>query len=167
MSGPPKLTKARGPRDRLIFHFVKDDPEDMTISVILPGDFPHEDLLVLGPFLSNAGVLTPGYIPPLIGLCHPEGFLYDQSVEHRETILLPDRNIVSRWARIAKGATGDDASRVAAGVLAFAQHLEIKVEPSVAFHELAWGQSNDSANEEISWFRGLLVFSAISDGTKS
>jgi hypothetical protein len=54
----------------------------MAVLVILPGDFPHEDLVVLGPILSNAGP-PPGYIPPLIGLCHPEGFLYDQSVEHR------------------------------------------------------------------------------------
>jgi hypothetical protein len=153
MRGPPRPPEARRPADRLVFQFAGVGPEDMTVSVVLPGDFPHEDLLVLGPVLEDAGVLTPGYGPPSIGLCHPEGFLYEQSVEHRETILLPDRNIVSRWARIAKGAPADNASRLAAGVLAFAQCLEIKVEPSVAFHELASGQSNDSANEEIAWFR--------------
>lgn len=153
MTGVPKSAKARKSDDRLVFQFADVGAEEMTVSLILPGDFPHEDLLVLGPVLEDAGVLTPGYVPPPIGLCHPEGFLYEQSVEHRETILLPDRNIVSRWARIAKGAPADDASRLAAGVLAFAQCLEIKIEPSVAFHELASGQSNDSANDEIAWFR--------------
>jgi hypothetical protein len=142
-----------GDDTRLVFQFEVDGPEPRTVSVILPNDFPYEDLLELGTQLEIANVLTPGYVAPAIGLCHLEGFLYEQSVELRETVLLSDRNIVSRWAQIAKGARADDQLRTAAAIMAFAQHLEIKIEPAIAFHELADVQGNASANEEIAWFR--------------
>lgn len=72
---------------------------------------------------------------------------------HRKTVLLPDRNVTSRFARIAKGAEADEQMRLVAAIMAFAQCLEIQIEPSVAFHELAYTQGNASANEELAWFR--------------
>jgi hypothetical protein len=70
-----------------------------------------------------------------------------------KTILLPDRNIVSRLAQAAKGEPLDDHRRRAAAVLAFAQCLDILIEPAISFHELAPKQGNDAAHGELAWFR--------------
>lgn len=139
-----------------IFHFGPDgseDGDDMEGTLLLPPDFPYDDLVALGQGLESAGVLTPGYMPPPVGLCHPDGFIYEKNFEGVKTLLLPDRNVASRFAQIAKGVHVDEAMRPVAALLAFSHFLDIEVEPSVAFHELAHKQGNPVANDELAWLR--------------
>jgi hypothetical protein len=144
--------------DRYVFHVGPDGSEpnggeEIEGALLLPPDFPYPELLALGEFIEAANVLTPGYIPPPVGLCHPDGFIYEKNFEDIKTVLLPDRNIASRFAQIAKGVLVDDAVRPVAALLAFSHFLDIEVEPSVAFHELAHKQGNAIANEELAWLR--------------
>ncbi len=122
-------------------------------AIFLSPSFPYQKLLTLAPILEAASVFTAGYGPPSVGLCHPDGFLYSHSFENQSTILLPDRNIASRFAQIAKGELASDDLRLVAAIKAFCHFLDILVEPSVAFHELAHKQGNDIANAELGWFR--------------
>jgi hypothetical protein len=130
-----------------------DAEEDLEGAIFLRPGFPYRELMALAPVLEAAGVFTPGYGPPPIGLCHPDGFLYARSFQGRSTILLPDRNVASRFAQIAKGAAATNDLRLVAAIKAFCHFLDILIEPSVAFHELAHKQGNDVANEELAWFR--------------
>jgi hypothetical protein len=130
-----------------------DGDEQIERAIYLPPGFPYPELLTLAQVLETAEVFTPGYGPPPVGLCHPMGFLYEHHFERRSTILLPDRNVASRFAQIAKGAPATDDLRQVAAVKAFCHFLDILIEPSVAFHELAHKQGNGIANEELAWFR--------------
>ncbi|MEJ1129067.1 hypothetical protein V9L20_15905 [Variovorax sp. CCNWLW225] len=130
-----------------------EDEEDLCAA--LPSDFPMADLLETCHLLAEADVCVPGYIPPPVGLYHPNGFFYEQDFEGIQTWLLPDRNVASRLAQLAQGAAvrGDQQLRIAAGLLAFSQCLHIEAEPSIAFHELAHKQGNEEAWTELGWFR--------------
>lgn len=145
-------------RDRYVFRIGPDGSEpdgegEIEGALFLPPDFPYPELLELGKYLKAADVLTPGYIPPPVGLCHPDGFIYEKNFEDIKTVLLPDRNVASRFAQIAKGGVVDDAVRPVAALLAFSHFLDIEIEPSVAFHELAHKQGNSISNEELAWLR--------------
>lgn len=131
----------------------QDEMEYIEGALFLPPDFPYPELKALARVLEDAEVFTPGYGPPAVGLCHPNGFLYSHSLQGQSTILLPDRNIASRFAQIAMGKPATDALRLVAAIKAFCHFLDILVEPSVAFHELAHKQGNAKANEELAWFR--------------
>jgi hypothetical protein len=144
--------------DRYAFHAgpdgsESDGGEEIEGILRLPPDFPYRELLALGEYIEAADVLTPGYIPPPVGLCHPDGFIYEKNFEDVKTVLLPDRNVASRFAQIAKGFLVDGAVRPIAALLAFSHFLDIEVEPSVAFHELAHKHGNAIANEELAWLR--------------
>ena len=103
--------------------------------------------------LEENGVFVPGYIPPAVGLCVPDSFIFESQFEGISTTLLPDRNIVSRMAKIAAGAPMDAMLRKVAAIKAFCHYLDIQIEPSIAFHEQAQSQGNSRANEELAWFR--------------
>ncbi len=127
--------------------------EDIEGALFLPPGFPYPELMALARVLEEAGVFTPGYGAPAVGLCHPNGFLYSHSFQGQSTILLPDRNIASRFAQIAMGKPSTDDLRLVATIKTFCHFLDILVEPSLAFHELAHKQGNIKANEELAWFR--------------
>lgn len=132
-----------------------NENENLNVGFFLPEDFPLEDLFEISDRLVEADVCIPGYIPPDIGLYHPSGYLYQRNVEEVKTTLIPDRNVASRFAQLAQGkiAHADPQMRVAAGLLAFARCLDIEIEPSIAFHELAHKSGNDIALSELGWFR--------------
>ena len=134
---------------------VEDDEENFSMVVRLPSDFPMDGLFAVSDRLAAADVCVPGYIPPLVGLYHPDGYFYESYVERIKTVLLPDRNVASRFAQLAQGraARSDEQLRIAAALLAFAQCLDVEIEPSVAFHELAHKTGNETAWEELGWFR--------------
>jgi hypothetical protein len=116
--------------------------------------FPHtEQLMAVATVLERACVFTPGYGPPDVGLYHPGGFLYSHAFQGESTILLPDRNIASRFAQIAMGKPASEVLRLVAAIKVFCHFLDIQIEPSIAFHELAHKQGNAVANEELAWFR--------------
>ncbi|WP_369652248.1 hypothetical protein [Variovorax sp. V213] len=130
-----------------------DDPERIERTVILSPGFPYVELRALGEMLETDGVFVPGYRPPPVGLCHPDAFIFEAEVEEIRTILLPDRNIASRMVKIVAGAPMDAMLRKIAAIKAFCHFLDIQIEPSVAFHELAQTQGNDAANLELARFR--------------
>lgn len=151
------MRQARRPQspERIALSFGpdEDDLEDTSRTVILPPNFPYMELLDLGEMLQAEGVFVPGYQPPLVGLCHPNAFIFEANFDNTQTILLPDRNIVSRMAKIAAGAPMDVTLRKIAAIKVFCHFLDIKIEPAVAFHELAQTQGNEAANLELARFR--------------
>lgn len=129
------------------------DDERIQVGIYLSPDDPYPQLLSLALILEGASVFTPGYGPPEVGLYHPDGFYFERYFAGSDTILLPDRNIASRFAQIAKGAIATDDLRIVAAIKAFCHFLNITIEPSIAFHELAHKSGNTIANEELAWFR--------------
>lgn len=118
--------------------------------------FPHDDVEELGRRLTASAALVPGWIPPEAGLLDIRGLLVSEHVDGFEHVILPDRNIASRMARVARtGACEprDPASKVALQIMAFAQATNIDIDPGVAFHELAHHSGGDDALDELTWFR--------------
>lgn len=142
---PERVALSFGPDD--------DDAERIERTIFLPPGFPYMELRALGEMLEAAGVFVPGYRPPRLGLCHPDAFIFEAQVDEIQTILLPDRNIASRMAKIVAGAKMDPTLRKIASIKAFCHFLDIQIEPAVAFHELAQKQGNDAANRELARFR--------------
>ncbi|MBB3800635.1 hypothetical protein FHR47_000869 [Xanthomonas arboricola] len=130
-----------------------EDEESMTFMVHLPADFPLEELQQIASMLERADVFVPGYIPPDIGIYHLGGHFYGSMVDKISLVMLPDRNIVSRLAKATSGGGADEQQRLAAAVLAFAQCLDIQIEPSITYHELGPAQGNAAAYEELARFR--------------
>lgn len=131
------------------------DDENLTIAIRLPNNFPLQDLFEISSRLKEVDVCVPGYIPPEVGLYHPHGYFYEHEVQNIKTTLIPDRNVVSRFAQLAQGKPvhADQQLRIAAGLLGFCQCLDIEIEPAIAFHELAHKEGNDVALAELEWFR--------------
>lgn len=110
----------------------------------------------IGARLTASGALTPGFIPPTRGLLDLEGLAFADTIEGIPTVLLPDRNVVTRMARIAREGTigrDDPPSRLAVDAMAFCQATNIDIEPLLAFQELAECMGDEVANEELRWFR--------------
>lgn len=116
-----------------------------------------EDLLAVSELLRRGDVLVPGFIPPEVGLYDVYGQIYHHFAQNGQSVLLPDRNIVTRLAKLARGepvsVTDGSQERMASGILAFAQCFDYLVDPSIAAHELASTQGNLAALDEIGWFR--------------
>ena len=76
-------------------------------------------------------------------------------LENTPTVILPDRNIVTRMASVAQNGLKrrDKPTEAAICLMAVAQVVNWDIEPSVAFHELAYRKNNDTAYQELSWFR--------------
>jgi hypothetical protein len=151
------MNKPKRPQspERVVLTFApnEDDPEEMERTIVLPVGFPYFELRQIGEMLEAERVFVPSYLPPKIGLCHPDAFIFEAHFESIKTILLPDRNIASRMAQIAAGFAMDSTLRKVAAIKAFCHFLDIQLEPSVAFHELAHAQGNAKANEELARFR--------------
>jgi hypothetical protein len=119
-------------------------------------DFPRGDVEALGRELMDGGVLAPGFIPPAAGLLALEAIVYAKDQQGYDTVFLPDRNLVSRMARVARNGHADlqdKTSRTALILMAYSQAMGLDFEPSVAFHELGAESGNAVAHEELSWFR--------------
>jgi hypothetical protein len=56
----------------------------------------------IGARLMASGALTPRFVPPAAGLLTVQAMLYADRIERLPTVLLPDRNVVTRMARIAR-----------------------------------------------------------------
>ena len=115
-------------------------------------DFPFEDVDEIAVRLGASGALAPGYEPPEAGLLSVAAFKFTQAFDHTQTILLPDRNLVSRMAKVAREglpANIDEPTRIAVDLMAFAQAVNLDIEPSIAFHELAHRDGNAIAQEEL------------------
>ena len=149
--------KARCPKspEQVVLSFGpdEDDPEMIERRIFLPVSFPIMELRAIGEILEAEEVFVPGYLPPQVGICHPDAFIFEAQLEGIQTVLLPDRNIASRMAQIAAGIPLDATLRKVAAIKAFCHFLDIEIEPSIAFHELAQTQGNEAANAELARFR--------------
>lgn len=118
--------------------------------------FPREDVEEIGRRLTGSAALVPGWIPPEVGFLDIRALLVSEHVDGFEHVILPDRNIASRMARIARSGVcepRDPATEVAVQLMAFAQATNIDIDPGVAFRELAHHSGGDDALGELTWFR--------------
>lgn len=123
--------------------------------VTLDPDFPLADVEAIASRLDASGGVRPGFIPPSVGALNLGAVFYAQH-EGWSLVVLPDRNLVSRMARIAKDGTlakRDKPTQLACDLMAFCQAMELQLEPSIACHELAACDGNAIAREELGWFR--------------
>lgn len=125
----------------------------MDVLLKLPADFPYQDLAQIADQLKRAEVFVPGYLPAEAGLYNPDCFLFEHRVQQIEHCILPDRNLASRMAQVAMGERLDTHRHCAAALMAYAQCLNIQIDPSIAFHELAHKDGNEVALIELRWFR--------------
>lgn len=129
-------------------------PRQKPISWALPLNFPLDDLMATSELLKEANFLLPGYVAPEAGIYQPAVYFHNRDLGIK-TVILPDRNVASRLAKVVQGGLtiDNDQLRACAGLLGFAHLLDIEFEPSIAYHELAYGCGNESAAEELGWFR--------------
>lgn len=123
--------------------------------VTLDPDFPLADVEAIASRLDASGGVHPGFIPPSVGALNLGAVFYAQH-EGWSLVVLPDRNLVSRMARIAQDgalAKRDKPTQVACDLMALCQAMELQLEPSIACHELAACDGNAAAREELGWFR--------------
>ncbi len=125
-------------------------------TIQLDPTFPLADVETIGERLKAAGALVAGYKPPDVGALSIAALYYSHKIQGIETQLLPDRNLVSRMAQLARYGVQKALGKtetIAVDLMAFAQAMNIQIEPSIAFHELAHREGNGIALEEIAWFR--------------
>lgn len=124
--------------------------------VDLPSDFPIDEYEELANFLVKSGVLVPAFIPAEVGLLSLGAVFYASEMDRLNTILVPDRNIVSRLVKVVReGGVGsrDFPTQVALAAMAVAQTVNFDIEPAISFHEYAHQAGNLAANEELALFR--------------
>lgn len=113
-----------------------------------------EDDLEISRLLRERGVFAPSFVP------NDDEDIYEpltyrrQSFHHKTaTILLADRNVVTRWLSLLSGKTASSEDRLAAAIMAFAQSANILVEPNLALYEAAVAGGSEAANNELRQFR--------------
>ncbi|KJS08815.1 MAG: hypothetical protein VR73_04345 [Gammaproteobacteria bacterium BRH_c0] len=117
--------------------------------------FVPEILGELASLLELEDICVPGYCPSVAGLYDPVSITYDMIVEGKKFVLLPDRNVTTRLSKAQQGMMdqSDRQFQIAAALLAFCQHMDIQIEPSIAMHELAHKQGNEEAWNELAYVR--------------
>lgn len=132
------------------------EPDFEEHRLVFVPDFPLDDVKAVMELLASANILVAGYEVTSAGFYDIEAHIFSAYVARQETILLPDRNVTSRLAQIIRGepiGQKDPQRRHAAAVMAFAQCFNVKIEPSISFHELASREGNAKALDELAWFR--------------
>lgn len=123
--------------------------------VKFPSDFPADDIINIADDLMADGGIVAGYIPPERGTLDLFVMEYSKSIGET-TVIIPDRNLISRMAIIAEGRARyplDKPSQFAADLMAYCQCMNLNFEPEIAFRELAHKVGNREAHRELSWFR--------------
>lgn len=124
--------------------------------VVLDPEFPRAEVERIASRLMSLNSLVPGFIPPEIGLLDIRALTYSEHIEGIATILLVDRNLASRMAQLAAEGTPkrwDLPTEFAINLMAFAQAMNLDIEPGLAFHELGFQAGNEAAHDELGWFR--------------
>ncbi len=126
------------------------------VAIFVDPEINREDLECLGARVQGSNFFVPGFIPGESGTFGLDDLLYARFIEKVDHVILPDRNIVTRIAGIAKSGLGGNADKhaiAAAELMAFAQMLGWGIEPAIAFYELGQRKGNQVAAEELAWFR--------------
>jgi hypothetical protein len=113
-----------------------------------------EDDREISRLVRARGAFAPSFVP------NDDEDVYEpltyrrQSFHHKTaTILLADRNVVTRWLSLVSGKTASSEDRLAASIMAFAQSANILVEPNLALYEAAVAGGSEAANNELRQFR--------------
>ncbi len=118
--------------------------------------FPFKDVAALGQTLQTSGHLVPGFIPPSIGYLDIAALRYAQDLEGWILVVMADRNFISRMAqacRLDAGTPPDEAQLWAVRLMAFCKAMDLDIDPTISFHELAHMQGEAAALDELAWFR--------------
>ena len=118
--------------------------------------FPFKDVAALGQTLQTSGHLIPGFIPPSVGYLDIAALRYAQDLEGWNLVVMADRNFISRMAhacRLDVDTPPDEAQLWAVRLMAFCKAMDIDLDPSISFHELALSQGEPAALDELAWFR--------------
>ena len=103
-----------------------------------------------------SGHLVPGFIPPSVGYLDVAALRYGQDLEGWNFVVMADRNFISRMAQACRLDTDtppDEAQLWAVRLMAFCQAMDLDLDPSTSFHELAQVQGEAAALDELAWFR--------------
>jgi hypothetical protein len=113
-----------------------------------------EDHKEISRMLRERGVFAPSFVP------QADADVYDPLLYRREdvqddttTILLTDRNVVTRWLALLADKTASPQDRLAAAIMVFAQSANILVEPNLALYEAAIARGSEAAKQELVQFR--------------
>jgi hypothetical protein len=126
------------------------------IYLSLGPDFPAEDVRQLSTYLADLTYLIPGFVSSETGFLSLETLIYTQQIQQAETVLVLDRNVITRMAQIARTGTVDRSSAeqvFAASLMALAQSVDWMIDPTLAYCELAHRVDNETALDELAWFR--------------
>lgn len=129
---------------------------DDFLAICLDERFPLKDVEAIATRIAASNAFVAGYIPPSVGMLSVAAIKFEKLTGY-SFVLLPDRNIVSRMSRVGRDTERqpfDKTAQLATDIMAFAQALDIEIEPSIAFHELAHQSGNTIANQELTYFRG-------------
>ena len=125
----------------------------MEILIKIPDDFPMQKVIYIGQRLKKIDALVADHPDQNAEVYFVERYLGIRRLEGVKTILLPDLNVLSLIVDAAKGQPLDDHGKNAAAILAFAQCLDILIDPAIALHEMASIVGNQAALEKLGWFR--------------
>jgi len=131
----------------------------MHIIISRPGPpMPMRDLEQISLRLAQENALTPGYIPDGNGVLDLQQML-NLTRNGYSVRLVTDRNLISRMSKIAREGCSlsikerDRTLRIAIDLMAYSQCLDLIIDPSISFYELAMTEGRDDANTDIAWFR--------------
>jgi hypothetical protein len=111
------------------------------------------DLKRVSEILRSADVFTPTFFAADVDRYDPAVYLQQAHRFATDTVLRMDRNVFTRILALARGEQPEDAHRVAAAVVAFAQCAGIEIEPNMALYEVAHREGQAAAVEELALFR--------------
>lgn len=104
--------------------------------------------------LRERRVFAPSFVP------QNDANTYDPLVYRREalqhdttTILLADRNVVTRWLALLSGRISSPQDRLVAAIMVFAQSANILVEPNLALYEATVAGESEATMQELVRFR--------------
>jgi hypothetical protein len=113
-----------------------------------------EDHNEITRMLRAGKVFAPSFVP------QNDADVYDPLVYRREslqhdttTILLADRNVVTRWLALLSGRASLPQDRLAAAIMVFAHSANILVEPSLALYEATVVGESEATKQELAQFR--------------
>ncbi len=103
--------------------------------------------------IAQNDLFATGYVPPDVGIYHPDGFTYAIEIENNEFTIIPDRNVFTRIISTYSGHDINAQSRAVSAMMAFSQFFGIIIDPALPLYEVASTQKNDIAVNELQLFR--------------
>lgn len=111
------------------------------------------DLCAISASLRERDVLTPSFASDDVDIYDPITYRREAGEHGTETVLLADRNLVTRWVGLVRGLHPTPEHRLAADLLAFAQCGNIRIEPNIALYEAARTTGAERVRDELKLFR--------------